>query len=68
MEFNMKIEKVTIINSQSVSAEDVASWKASLNGLINFKNFLSMKNYNATTVYRIVTVMVPHLSHNSTHT
>lgn len=61
MEFNMKIEKVTIINSQSVSAEDVGSWKASLDGPINVKNSASMQNFTATTVYRIVTVMVKFL-------
>lgn len=58
MEFNMKIEKATIINSQTVSAEDMGDWKASLNGPINVKDPRSMSNFTAVTVYRIVTVIV----------
>ncbi|KAL0269510.1 UNVERIFIED_CONTAM: hypothetical protein PYX00_007214 [Menopon gallinae] len=57
MEFNMKIEKATIINSQTVSAEDMGDWKASLNGPINVKDRNSMSNFTAVTVYRIVTVI-----------
>jgi len=58
MEFNMKIEKVSIVNSQNVKAEDVGIWKASLNGDISVKSPDSMKNFTATTVYRVVTVLV----------
>lgn len=58
MEFNMKIEKATIINSQSVSAEDMGDWKASLGGRIHIKDPQSMANMTAVTIYRIVTVVV----------
>lgn len=58
MEFNMKIEKATIINSQSVSSEDMGDWKAGLNNPIHIKDPMSMANFTSVTVYRIVTVIV----------
>lgn len=58
MEFNTRIEKVTIINSQSVSAETIGSWRAGLNSPLQIKDSSSMKNFSAVTVYRIVTVLV----------
>ncbi|RZF33895.1 hypothetical protein LSTR_LSTR009919 [Laodelphax striatellus] len=57
MEFNTRVEKVTIVNSQSVSAETIGSWKASLNGGLTIKDSNSMANFSAITVYRIVTVL-----------
>lgn len=58
MTFNMKIEKATIINSQTVSAEDMGDWKASLNGPIKIKDPQSMANFTSVTVYKVVTVEV----------
>nr|AXY87920.1 ionotropic receptor 25a.3 [Subpsaltria yangi] len=57
IEFSMRLEKVNIINSQSVSAETVGSWKASLNAPIFIKDDKSLANFSAITVYRIVTVL-----------
>ncbi|BES98926.1 glutamate receptor [Nesidiocoris tenuis] len=56
MEFNMKIEKVKIVNSLPESAEAIGSWKAGLNNAIQSKDQTSMKNFSAVTVYRVVTV------------
>lgn len=58
MKFNLKIEKASIINSQTVSAEDMGDWKASLNGTINIKDPQSMANFTSVTVYKVVTVLV----------
>lgn len=58
MEFNTRLEKVSIINSQSVSAETLGSWRAGLNSPLVIKDSNSMKNFSAVTVYRIVTVLV----------
>lgn len=58
MEFNVKIEKATIINSQTVSAEDMGEWKASLNGQIKIKDPTSLSNFSSVTVYKVVTVIV----------
>lgn len=57
-EFTMRLEKVTVINSQSVSAENVGSWKASLNSPIVVKDAANMSHFSAVTVYRVVTVLV----------
>lgn len=57
-EFTMRLEKVTVLNSQSVSAENVGSWKASLNSPIVVKDAANMTHFSAVTVYRIVTVLV----------
>lgn len=57
-EFTMRLEKVTILNSQSVSAENVGSWKASLNSPIVVKDAANMTHFSAVTVYRVVTVLV----------
>ncbi|EEB10703.1 glutamate receptor, putative [Pediculus humanus corporis] len=57
MEFNVKIEKATIINSQTVSAEDMGEWKASLNGQIKIKDPTSLSNFSSVTVYKVVTVI-----------
>lgn len=54
----MRLEKVNVINSQSVSAETMGSWKASLNAPIFVKDAVGMANFSAITVYRIVTVLV----------
>ncbi|XP_050421609.1 ionotropic receptor 25a [Adelges cooleyi] len=56
-EFTMRLEKVTVLNSQSVSAENVGSWKASLNSPIVVKDAANMTHFSAVTVYRIVTVL-----------
>ncbi|XP_050546759.1 ionotropic receptor 25a [Daktulosphaira vitifoliae] len=56
-EFTMRLEKVTVLNSQSVSAENVGSWKASLNSPILVKDAANMSQFSAVTVYRIVTVL-----------
>jgi len=57
-EFTMRLEKVTVLNSQSVSAENVGSWKASLNSPIVVKDAANMTHFSAVTVYRVVTVLV----------
>lgn len=57
-EFTMRLEKVTVLNSQSVSAENVGSWKASLNSPIIVKDAANMSHFSAVTVYRVVTVLV----------
>lgn len=57
-EFTMRLEKVTVLNSQSVSAENVGSWKASLNSPIVVKDAANMSHFSAVTVYRVVTVLV----------
>ncbi|XP_008183092.2 ionotropic receptor 25a [Acyrthosiphon pisum] len=56
-EFTMRLEKVTVLNSQSVSAENVGSWKASLNSPIIVKDAANMTHFSAVTVYRVVTVL-----------
>ncbi|XP_071447959.1 ionotropic receptor 25a [Hetaerina americana] len=57
MEFSMKLEKVSIINSMAVSAESVGSWKAGLNSPVNIKNAKSLTNFSSVKVYRVVTVV-----------
>lgn len=57
-EFTMKLEKVSILNSQSVSSESIGSWKASLNSPILVKDVASLANLSAVTIYRVVTVLV----------
>lgn len=54
----MKLEKVSILNSQSVSSESIGSWKASLNSPILVKDVSSLANLSAVTIYRVVTVLV----------
>nr|APZ81419.1 ionotropic receptor 25a [Adelphocoris lineolatus] len=56
MEFNMKIEKVVIVNSIAESAEAIGTWKAGLSNQIQTKDIASMRNFSAVTVYRVVTV------------
>jgi len=65
-EFTMRLEKVTVLNSQSVSAENVGSWKASLNSPIVVKDAANMTHFSAVTVYRVVTVLVNNNIHNYT--
>ncbi|KAE8573967.1 ionotropic receptor 25a [Halyomorpha halys] len=55
-EFVMKLEKVTIVNSQSESAESMGTWKAGLISPIILKDATAMNNFSAVTVYRVVTV------------
>lgn len=57
-EFTMRLEKVMVLNSQSVSAENVGSWKASLSSPIVVKDAANMTHFSAVTVYRVVTVLV----------
>ncbi|KAG8282323.1 Ionotropic receptor 25a [Homalodisca vitripennis] len=58
MEFSLHLERVTIVNSQSVSAEPLSTWKASLNAPpILLKDSASINNFSAITVYRVVTVL-----------
>lgn len=57
-EFTMRLEKVVVLNSQSVSAENIGSWKASLNSPIVVKDAANMTHFSAVTVYRVVTVLV----------
>lgn len=58
VEFTMKLEKVSILNSQSVSSESIGSWKANLNSPILVKDVASLANLSAVTIYRVVTVLV----------
>ncbi|XKL64087.1 hypothetical protein PGB90_004173 [Kerria lacca] len=57
VEFTMKLEKVSILNSQSVSSESIGSWKANLNSPILIKDVASLANLSAVTIYRVVTVL-----------
>ncbi|KAG8222734.1 Ionotropic receptor 25a [Ladona fulva] len=57
MEFSMKVEKVSIVNSMAVSAEDIGSWKAGIDHPLKVKNTQSLTNFSSVTVYRIVTVV-----------
>ncbi|XP_046384858.1 ionotropic receptor 25a [Ischnura elegans] len=57
MEFSMKLEKVSIVNSMAVSAESVGSWKAGINSPIYVKNAKSLSKFTSVKVYRIVTVV-----------
>ncbi|CAH0391759.1 unnamed protein product [Bemisia tabaci] len=56
-EFVMKLDKVTVINGQSISAETVGSWKSSLHSPILIKDAHALANFSAVTNYRIVTVL-----------
>lgn len=67
-EFTMRLEKVTVLNSQSVSAENVGSWKASLNSPIVVKDAANMTHFSAVTVYRVVTVLVRRVMSSSVNT
>ncbi|XP_014257166.1 ionotropic receptor 25a isoform X2 [Cimex lectularius] len=55
-EFNMRLEKVSIVHSLSESAESIGTWKAGFNSQIQLKDSNGMINISAITVYRIVTV------------
>nr|QQP19806.1 ionotropic receptor 25a [Tropidothorax elegans] len=55
-EFTMKLEKVSILNSQSESAEILGTWKAGLSSPIVLKDPEGMNNFSAVTMYRVVTV------------
>ncbi|XP_054262765.1 ionotropic receptor 25a [Macrosteles quadrilineatus] len=59
MEFSLHLERVSIVNSQSVSAEPISTWKASLNAPpIFLKDSNSINNLSsAVTIYRVVTVL-----------
>uniref|UniRef100_T1H988 Uncharacterized protein n=2 Tax=Rhodnius prolixus TaxID=13249 RepID=T1H988_RHOPR len=55
-EFIMKLEKVSIVNSQSESVESLGTWKAGLSSHISCKDPVAMSNMSAVTIYRVVTV------------
>lgn len=56
----MHLERVSIVSGQSVSAEPVGSWKASLNSVpMLLRDSYYPNNFStAATVYRVVTVLV----------
>ncbi|KAE8742923.1 Ionotropic receptor 25a [Frankliniella occidentalis] len=58
MEASMRLEKVTVMNGQSVSAEVEGSWKLGLDSPLMIKDVASISNLTAASVYRIVTVIV----------
>ncbi|KAL1116158.1 hypothetical protein AAG570_005653 [Ranatra chinensis] len=55
-EFSMRLEKVSVINSQTVSAETIGSWKAGLDTKIVVKDAKGMANMSAVTIYKVVTL------------
>ncbi|XP_034234147.1 ionotropic receptor 25a isoform X1 [Thrips palmi] len=57
MEASMRLEKVTVVNGQSVSAEVEGSWKLGLDSPLSVKDASSIANLTAASVYRIVTVL-----------
>ncbi|KAJ1526273.1 hypothetical protein ONE63_009427 [Megalurothrips usitatus] len=57
MEASMRLEKVTVMNGQSVSAEVEGSWKLGLESQLSVKDASSIANLTAASVYRIVTVV-----------
>lgn len=56
--FQMRMEKVTVHNGQSISAETIGTWKAGLESNLNVKDTASLANLSAVTIYRVVTVPV----------
>jgi hypothetical protein len=58
MNFQMELLAVTIMNKVPVKKVDVASWEAGLNQPLDVKNAPKMVKHSATTVYRIVTLVV----------